>query len=87
MPTRTRRTSRQWQQIVDRHADSGQSARQYCQINSLSYPVFRKWRKQLSSEPQASLIDLTALVAPTRQTGWDIELDLGDGMALRLRRS
>jgi len=77
-----RRSAQQWQRFIDRQAKSGLSALQFCADEELSYPVFRKWRKKLSAQQPvapAALIKLPDLEMAQRQTGWDIELELGDG--------
>jgi|TARA_Y100000310_G_C20343210_1_gene650807 hypothetical protein len=84
MTQRVRRSPEQWQEIVDGQMDSGLSAKQYCGVHQLCYPVFCKWRRKLSSGQPTPFVDVSALVTTERQ--WDIELVLGDGMALRLRR-
>ena len=84
--TRIRRSPQQWQDIINRQVASGLSARAYCGSHQLSYAVFCKWRKQLVSSEAAPLIDLSALVRSQHPSSWDIELDLGDGVMLRLRR-
>ena len=86
MTKRIRRTPQQWQTIVDRQAASNLSPRAFCNTHQFSYPVFCKWRKRLVANEQAPLIDLSALAHTPQAARWDIELDLGDGMALRLRR-
>ncbi len=94
MTRRTRRTPQQWQAIIDRQADSGESASQFCDSNALSYPVFCRWRAKLTStkpirltKKPAPLIDLSSLVSIPQRQVWDIELELGDGMTLRMRRA
>ncbi|HIE84533.1 MAG TPA: IS66 family insertion sequence element accessory protein TnpB [Dehalococcoidia bacterium] len=90
MTQRTRRSPQQWQTIVDRQASSDLSARAFCDAHQFSYPVFCKWRKRLASTDQAPMINLSTLanaVDAPQVAQWDIELDLGQGMALRLRRS
>lgn len=86
MTRRVRRSAEQWQAIIDEQTNAGVSARQYCKSNDLSYPVFCKWRRRLAPNDPAPLMDLTGLVTPQRPSAWDIELDLGDGITLRLRR-
>jgi putative transposase len=86
MTKRIRRSPQQWQTIVDRQAASDLSARAFCDTHQFSYPVFCKWRKRLASTDQVPLIDLSTLVDAPQVAQWDIELDLGQGMALRLRR-
>ncbi len=87
MTKRIRRSPQQWQAIVDRQAASGLAARAFCDTHQFSYPVFCKWRKRLTPGDQPPLIDLSSLVHAPSVTQWDIELELGDGMTLRLRRS
>ena len=89
MTRRPRRTSQQWQGIMQRQADSGLPTREYCNANDLNYAVFCKWRNKLA-RTQAPLIELKPPVmqAMAQQLPvWDIELELGDGATLRLRRS
>lgn len=86
MTTRIHRSAEQWQAIVDRQARSDLSAKAFCDSEQLCYAVFCKWRKRLSIPDQSPLVDLSALVDGRRVSQWDIELDLGDGMTLRLRR-
>jgi hypothetical protein len=85
MTRRPRRTPAQWQQIVDQQASSGLAARQFCNANDLNYAVFCKWRNKLAGI-SAAFVDVSALVAPTSIPAWDVELELGAGMLLRLRR-
>jgi hypothetical protein len=86
MSTKTRRTPQQWQALVDDQATSHLSARQYCDQHQLSYQLFCKWRKQSNERAPSSLIDLSSLVGEPTNHAWDIELELGGGMALRLKR-
>lgn len=87
MTKRIRRTPQQWQQIIDQQSRSGQAARQFCADNDLNYSVFCKWRRKLApSQPGAAFLDVSSLVVPEPTPTWEVELDLGGGMALRLRR-
>lgn len=86
MTKRIRRSVEQWQTILDRQAASHLSAKAFCDTHQLSYAVFCRWRKRLASSDQAPLVELTDLVQAPRRQQWDIELELGDGMTLRLRR-
>ncbi|MDA1302317.1 MAG: transposase [Proteobacteria bacterium] len=90
MTRRIRRTPQQWQAIIDRQAESGQPARQFCDANGFSYHGFRRWRTKLSVSKQvkqAPLIELSSLVGSPKRQAWEIELSLGDGMVLRLRQA
>ena len=86
MSTKIRRTRQQWQNLVDDQATSNLSARQYCDQHQLNYQLFCKRRKQSSERAPAPLIDLSSLVGEPANQIWDIELELGGGMALRLKR-
>ena len=89
MSKRIYRSAQQWQVIIDDQASSGHSTLQYCQDQGISYPVFCKWRKKLLEQDateSTSLIDLSGLITRPHQPSWDIELDLGEGIALRFRR-
>lgn len=86
--TRIRRSREQWQILIDRQQTSDLSTREFCRRNALNYNVFCKWRRRLTAtevQPD-NLIDITELVKASPAPTWDIELALGDGMVLRLRR-
>lgn len=91
--TRTRRTADQWQKLIAEQAVSGMSQEAFCKEKRLALSTFANWKRRLGSEPavgdeqapeRSTWIDLGSLGA--RSSGWDIELDLGDGVCLRLRR-
>jgi len=91
--TRTRRTAAQWRTLMDEHAESGMSQEAFCKHKQLALSTFANWKRRLASQPDAqdegapppsTWIDLGSLGA--ERSGWDIELDLGDGICLRLRR-
>ena len=90
---RTRRTAEQWRSLIAEQAECGLSQAAFCKRKRLSLSTFTLWKRRLaeSGEPSAtqsgeqdSWIDLGQL--SSSRAGWDIELDLGDGVCLRLRR-
>jgi hypothetical protein len=92
--TRVRRTAEQWRSLITEQSRSGLSQQAFCKCKRLSLSTFRLWKGRLSasgeptvteSEQQATWIDLGKLASA--RSGWNIELDLGDGVCLRLRRS
>ena len=92
-PILTRRTAEQWRSLIGEQAESGLSQRAFCKRKRLSLSTFTLWKRRLSeaevlasaqSEDQATWIDLGQLASS--RSGWDIELDLGEGVCLRLRR-
>lgn len=88
-----RRSTEQWQSLVDQWQTSGQSAKQFCKDQQLGYASFCQWRKRLSRTepktavnqplPQPSFIDLASL-GSTQPGGWHIVLSLGGGVELTL---
>ena len=89
-----RRTLGQWKALLERQAASGQSIEAFCREESITTASFYRWRKQLSLTPQRreensnrsssapAFVDLGALGG---DSGWELELALGDGVILRLR--
>ena len=84
----TKRGSRsraEWEQLVTEYEKSGQSRRIFCAYKSIPLSSFGYWCTKLKREtPAAGFIELTPAPACA---GWDVELELGAGVVLRLRRS
>jgi len=91
-----RYSTEQWQTFIDQQAASGQTMVAFCAEHGLARSTFQRWKRRLRATPQPSaqplftpLLDMgaTAPSAPTPvDQAWDIELDLGDGVCLRIRR-
>lgn len=87
---RIRRSREEWQRLIDEYADSGLTQAAFCQAKGLGLASFQNWKRRLAAEAPAlpstePWLELGALTEQ-RPSGWDIELDLGDGLSLRLRR-
>ena len=88
---RPRKTKSQWQAIMAGFHQSNLSARAYCQEQGVAYGTFAKWRQRLATpdhpENRSNLIELIspAPVAQARPDHWQVELELGNGMTLRVR--
>jgi len=91
--TRVRRTAEQWRSLIAEQSESGLSQAAFCKRKRLSLSTFSLWKRRLAEpgvlaatqkEDEATWIDLGQLASS--RAGWDIELDLGDGVCLRLRR-
>lgn len=85
---RRRRTRAQWQRVLAAQAASGLSQEAYCARHHIAYSSFCRWKRELGHrEPPMSpaFIELTP-AAPATRRGWDVELELGEGVFLRLRR-
>jgi transposase len=92
----------QWQAWIEEQARSGLSQRVFCEQKGLSKSSFQLWKRRLRSAgvaapPSSRHSDAeSALFAPVMAPetedadhdvhGWEIELDLGDGVCLRFRR-
>ena len=83
-----RRSPSEWQQLIDEQARSGVSQTAFCAARTVSTTSFQHWKRQLATPaaPSSSWLDLGSLPAPAVVGGWDIALELGDGVCLRLRR-
>jgi hypothetical protein len=78
--------------MVSAFVDSGLSQKAFCQREDLALSTFLFWKRRLASheggevapDPEPSVIDLGAL--EDRPAGWEVEIALGDGGSLTLRR-
>ncbi|MDA1073865.1 MAG: hypothetical protein O3A63_03765 [Proteobacteria bacterium] len=86
---RRRRSASEWSSIVADFRESGLSARAFCHETDVALSTFTKWlRRQrlVETTPTAPrFVALEGEVSPS-VSSWEMELDLGDGMTLRLRR-
>ena len=92
---RRHRTAREWEAVFAAQASSGLSLKTYCQRHGITLSAFYNARsrvkaKSLVPSPDAPAefngISLEAMLAPAPPQ-WDIELSLGEGVVLRIRRS
>lgn len=88
-----RRTSEQWQTIVDQQTQSGLSGAAFCKAEGIKYQSFMNWRMKLSTSeevasPEATFIELTApeQLHNAQSHRWLLELDLAPGVQLRIAR-
>ncbi|MCZ7597549.1 MAG: IS66 family insertion sequence element accessory protein TnpB [Gammaproteobacteria bacterium] len=70
---------------------SGETQRAFCESRGIAYSTFCYWRRRLRTVEQAPAsepapVELPMWVGRARKSGdYRVELDLGDGMVLRLR--
>jgi len=91
--SRTRKTNRsesEWQQIIADYETSQLTQDAFCQQAGIPKSSFYNWHRRLQSTTNDSaskhFINLSNLTTPdSDQLAWDIELDLGQGVCLRLR--
>lgn len=96
-----RRSEAQWRVLTSAFAKSGLSCRVFCARHGASVSTLDWWCKRLGVAPRtgasrrgrdALFVELTPSVSATTDSGnrvaaWDVELELGAGMVLRVRRS
>ena len=87
-----RRSRAQWQQLIAEQASSGLGQGAFCAVHGLASSSFRNWKRRLEAggvpergSAPAAFVELAPRPAPAA-TAWDVELELGDGVVLRVRR-
>lgn len=101
MQHRPRRTRRQWQDLLTRQQQSDMNVTEFCRQESVGLSSFYLWRTRLGfgspakpSRSEASpFVALGQLDYADRQlnsieasAGWELELNLGRGLTLKLRQ-
>jgi len=91
-----RRSADEWQSLVREQGVSGLSAKAFCTERGIGEASFYKWRQRFAAEkhlPASSalpFVDVSALAIASggkmSHRQWLIELELGDGLILRLNR-
>lgn len=86
-PRRIRRSRDEWRRLIDEQAGSGQTQAAFCAARGISVGSLRNWRRRLgaSFETPEPWVEL-GMLAEAKSATWDVELDLGEGVCLRLRR-
>ena len=86
---KTQRSPKQWQQLIEKFEPTHQTVEVFCKTHGIASSSFYKWRAKISSVEPSS----TPLFVPliTQQPGhqpqqWDIELELGHGVVLRINK-
>ena len=94
-PVRVRRSQDQWRELLNEFADSSLTREQFCQDRNLALSTFDYWRRKLKREAsavqdEAIFVELTPDKTlpghPSNPHPWDLELELGNAVVLRLRR-
>ena len=89
--SRVRRSAPEWQDIFQQFSHSGQTQEVFCAEQSLALSTFNRWRQRLADvtdlavDQTASFIELSSCEAPPSTMPWDVELQLGAEIILRLR--
>ncbi|MEJ2694119.1 MAG: hypothetical protein P8166_14025 [Candidatus Thiodiazotropha sp.] len=92
--TRVRRTKAQWKALLEDYTTSGLTQAAFCQKHHIATSSLCKWQTYFASQPAASdFIDITESLAKapsplpdiSRFDHWQVELELGPGVVLRVR--
>lgn len=95
-------TPEEWRQFIEAQSSSGQEQGAFCEAHGLKRSTFQTWKRRLygpqsrASDAGASSRALgplfTRLTRPVdgaatpQAADWTVEIELGDGLCLRLRR-
>ena len=90
-----RRNAAQWQELIERFEREGQTRTRFCAAHGLALSTFDLWRRKLRGastarepQPQALFVELSnPTVAQPCTPAWEVELELGAGVVLRVRRA
>lgn len=99
---RARRSASEWRALIQTFSHNGETRAQFCEVHGLALSTFDRWYHHLRQEPPActptpaSSAEANALFVELAReekpivaasASWDVELDLGRGVFLRLRRA
>ena len=90
-----KRSREQWLAVIAEHAASGQTAREFCESRGLSVSTFCNARRRAKPAPVdgersvgGEFVEVAVDAVRTEDLAagrWDIELNLGSGVVLRIR--
>ncbi len=92
--SRIRRSPEQWRDLFTSFEQSGQTRERFCTEQGLALSSFDRWRHKLRYDGprgeavvgDALFVELTPDAESSVKPAWDVELQLGAGVVLRLRR-
>ncbi len=92
---RIRRSEDEWRELFVRFEHGGQTCEQFCADEGLALSTFSRWRQRIRAQGHADarlssetvFVALSSVDAPDAVASpWDVELQLGAGVFLRLRQ-
>ena len=98
---RPRHNASEWSELIDRQGASGLSQRDFCAAEGLAVSTFAYWKRKLAGSlvskplsevdrplftPIQALPDSVPCPDDASSGGWAIDLDLGDGLRLTIRK-
>jgi hypothetical protein len=84
---RIRRGRDEWRRLIEEQAESGQTQGAFCTARGISVGSLRNWKRRLAATEATAgpWLELGTL-AEAKSATWEVELALGEGICLRLRR-
>lgn len=86
---RTRRSEQEWRAVMAQFARSGLGGEAFCAREGIALSTFWNWRSRLQRSSRAKAVSpaspFVELVSDSASRTFDIELDLGRGVVLRMR--
>ena len=93
--TRVMRTQNQWKALLDEFNTSGLTKSAFCKKHRIAISSLYRWQQLFAEQPgeDSDFIDVTQSLSRTplpppahaRDNDWQVELELGAGIVLRLR--
>ena len=83
---KVRRSVEEWELILSRFKSSGLSQSSFCRREGIALSSFQKWEGRLKRRAPVGFTELPAPVEVSRRD-IELELDLGDGLQIRIRRA
>jgi hypothetical protein len=85
-----RRQCAQWQRLVEEQARSGLTQQAFCARRRIAYATFCTWKRRLRDEAHLADVQPSGFVEVELEDApmadWDVELTLGEGVVLKVRR-
>lgn len=79
------RSAAQWSEIIARYRQSGLGRREFCVEEGLVPRTFEKWERRLRRK-DTKAGQFVELAAPSSESGpWAVEVELPNGVRLRVR--
>ena len=85
-----RRTANEWEKLFSRFEQGVQTRKSFCLSQGVSLSTFDLWRRKLRGETaqqDESMFVEVSQAEPTGASLWDVELELGGGVILRVRNA
>jgi transposase-like protein len=85
-----------WKQLIAQYETGSLTQKSFCQQHRISVSSLHKWRNRFKQDEDSThFIDISKAIVPTQHTSqsaseqespaWLVELELGQGMVLRVR--